>query len=491
MQVNEAASRSVAGKELPPIPPGLADDSITLLLFYQYVEPMWTKTQHKKARSFVIGLGAKLGIGGRGRCAAEGLNCTCTGTPDAIRKFCLGLRAWNPLFEETDFKLTDGLAAKEGFKALTIRKTDELVAYGLAGENAPSLRENSTKHLEAIDYHKMMESDDTVIIDVRNAYESAIGHFQPPPGGATLIDPRMRNSHEFPKWLNAPETQAKLTGKKVMMYCTGGIRCERASALLDSMAAQSDTLKPKEIVMVRGGIERYMRTFPEGGYWKGKNFLFDKRFEQVPELKSVESLDKDVESVCCRCKNSCAEYRGQHTCPNDGCKVPVIVCPDCQEKAKKTPEESICPLCEEGFELRDLEKPDLEKLGGLKQKRTDFGSNGKPKKQKVEYDPCSRLFVGKIPLAIDATRLKNALGGGVSKIQWLADHKTQLFYGSAFIEMDTVGDATRSMDRAASKKGVEINGRKLRLAYSPPKEGERWPPKGVKQLERPLIPVDA
>jgi rhodanese-related sulfurtransferase len=226
---------------------------------------MWTKTQHKKARSFVIGLGAKLGVTGRGRCAAEGLNCTCTGSPDAIRKFCLGLRAWNPLFEETDFKLTDGLQSKERFKALTVRKTDELVAYGLAGENAPSLRENSTKHLEALDYHKMMEEKDTVIIDVRNAYESAIGHFQPPPGGATLIDPRMRNSHEFPKWLNAPETQAKLTGKKVMMYCTGGIRCERASALLDAMARSSDgKFEVKDTVMVRGGIERSTSVFNNG-----------------------------------------------------------------------------------------------------------------------------------------------------------------------------------------------------------------------------------
>jgi predicted sulfurtransferase len=486
--VKAEMARSVIGRELPPVPPGLAEDSVTLCLFYQYVEPMWTKTQHKKARSFVIGLGAKLNVTGRGRCAAEGLNCTLTGSPEAVRKFCKGLRAWNPLFEETDFKLTDGLASKERFKALTVRKTDELVAYGLAGENAPSLRENSTKHLEAIDYHNMMKEKDTVIIDVRNAYESAIGHFQPPPGGAELIDPRMRNSHEFPKWLNAPETQAKLTGKKVMMYCTGGIRCERASALLDSMSSTSDTLKPKEIVMVRGGIERYMRTFPEGGYWKGKNFLFDKRFEQVPELKPMESLEKDVESVCCRCKAPCAEYRGQHTCPKPGCSVPVIVCAECQEAAKEDPSKNICPLCEEGFQLRDLAKPDLEQLSGIKQKRTDQGSNGKPKKQRVEGPPSSRLFVGKIPLVIDATKLKNALGGGVKHIHWLADKSTGLFYGSAFVEMDSVADATRSLDRAASSKGVVIGKKRLRLAYAAPKEGEVWPPADFKQLERPRIP---
>lgn len=60
-----------------------------------------------------------------------------------------------------------------------------------------------------------LKLSEQVIIDVRNAYESAIGHFAPPEGGAELIDPKMRNSHEFPKWLNAPETKQKLQGKKV------------------------------------------------------------------------------------------------------------------------------------------------------------------------------------------------------------------------------------------------------------------------------------
>jgi predicted sulfurtransferase len=92
---------------------------------------------------------------------------------------------------------------------------NELVAYGLANEMAPSLNHSKAVHLEADQYHQMMSEPNTVIVDVRNAYESAIGHFAPPEGGAQLIDPKMRNSHEFPKWLNAPETKKMLTGKKV------------------------------------------------------------------------------------------------------------------------------------------------------------------------------------------------------------------------------------------------------------------------------------
>lgn len=213
-------SRSVAFRGLPPIPKG-ADDGQhgTILLMYQYVEPVWTKKQHKQAIKKIIELGESLKITGRGRVAPEGVNCTLSGQPEAIRKFCYGLREWNPVFNETDFKLTDFISKKKLFKSLSIRKTEELVAYGLAGDKAPSLEKFSGTHLEADEYHNAMKQKDTVIIDVRNAYESAIGSFNPPENGAELIDPKMRNSIEFPKWLNDPKTKEKLNGKKVLMYC--------------------------------------------------------------------------------------------------------------------------------------------------------------------------------------------------------------------------------------------------------------------------------
>ena len=81
-------------------------------------------------------------------------------------------------------------------------------------------------------------------------------------------------------------------------------------------------------VMVRGGIERYLKTFPEGGYWKGKNYLFDRRFEQVAE-NAPKLPDTELGSVCCLCAKPCSEYRGQHKCAQQDCKVPVLVCPPC------------------------------------------------------------------------------------------------------------------------------------------------------------------
>ena len=93
-------------------------------------------------------------------------------------------------------------------------------------DKAPSLKKFAGEHLEADEHHKSMEDLDMIIIDVRYVYESAIGNFQPPPNSAKLIDPKMTNSIEFPKWLNSEQTQRQLTGKNILMYCTGGICCE-------------------------------------------------------------------------------------------------------------------------------------------------------------------------------------------------------------------------------------------------------------------------
>jgi predicted sulfurtransferase len=88
----------------------------------------------------------------------EGLNCTLTGGARAVRAFCQGLRDWKPsIFRETDFKISDCEKPEALFKALTIRKTDELVAYGLGGAKAPQLVHNKTRHVEAHEYHAMME----------------------------------------------------------------------------------------------------------------------------------------------------------------------------------------------------------------------------------------------------------------------------------------------------------------------------------------------
>jgi len=117
----------VAGRELPPIPRNLTRDErgnlpVSLVLFYQYVEPAWNESEHKAALNYVIRLAKHHKVNGRGRCAPEGLNCTLSGAAADVRAFCQGLRDWNETFEQTDFKIIDDVYYGKRFKALTVRK---------------------------------------------------------------------------------------------------------------------------------------------------------------------------------------------------------------------------------------------------------------------------------------------------------------------------------------------------------------------------------
>lgn len=481
-------SRSVAGQELPPIADGERDAG-TILLFYQYKEPDWTEKEHKSMLKKVIELGEKLNIKGRGRVAPEGLNCTLSGTAQSIRNFCKGLRKMNPIFNETDFKMTDNVSPSKLFKSLSIRKTKELVAYGLAGEKAPSLKDFAGEHLEADEYHKAMMEKDTVIIDVRNRYESALGNFQPPPGGAELIDPQMRNSIEFPKWLNDPTTQKKLNGKKVLMYCTGGIRCERATALLNQMStAKPDEVKPKAVYELRGGIERYMKTFPQGGFWKGKNYLFDRRMEQLPGNKTETLVESETNSKCCLCQQKWTTYRGKFKCSQGLCGVPVIICDSCRPAALDNPKTLTCELCKVGYKAPKL-MPDLVSMKRKAESQLSRSQEKFSKRAKLPIKKCTsdetlcddRLFISRLPLTITKTQLAEVLGGDIKIVHWLRDRKSCAFYGSCIVQMGSAYIARQAVERS-----IKINKKKLKISFAVEKGGA-WPPEDHQEREFPPI----
>jgi predicted sulfurtransferase len=475
-------SRSVAGLPLPPCDEAFADESLygTILLFYQYKEPAWTKQEHRTVLKQVLAMGSSLSIAGRGRVAPEGLNCTLSGTPAQIRLFCQALREHDPLFLQTDFKLTDGVTKDKLFKSLSIRKTTELVAYGLSGDKAPSLTRFAGTHLEAKDYHDAMLDPETVVIDVRNAYETNIGRFQPPKGGATLLDPKMRNSIEFPKWLHDPSTQQQLTGKKVLMYCTGGIRCERATALLNQMSTLTPSLQPKGVYHMQGGIERYLKTFPDGGLWQGANYLFDRRMEQLPGNQNTPSAD--ITATCVVCRRPHAHYRGKFKCAQGLCGVPVIVCDDCKLTAAEKPKQLTCDLCREGHKAPQL-MPDLAGMKRKAERRADSSSmSSKRVPGEAAMTTCDdRLFLSRLPLTTTRTKLSEALGA-VRVVHWLTDQHTGAFYGSAICQMESADDAQR-----ASKKVVVIDKKKVRLTYCQRKETDVWPPLDFKEREYPPV----
>jgi rhodanese-related sulfurtransferase len=211
-------------------------NDLSLLLFYQYVEPVWPNDVYKAALKHVEQLGHENHVMGRMRVAKEGLNCTLTGSRQGIFGFCQALRDWKPAaFGTTEFKVTHHLPDSQKFGNLKIMPVTELVNYGLDGAKAPPIQQYHGTHLEPTLYHEKIAENDTVIIDVRNHYEATIGHFEPPSASndnqsdqkkdgetpSVWLNPKMRKSTEFPAWLDDPATQQQLQGKQVLMYCTG------------------------------------------------------------------------------------------------------------------------------------------------------------------------------------------------------------------------------------------------------------------------------
>ena len=226
------------------------DQTITLLLFYQYVEPQWDEGTYNFMLQTLKKVGDKLRLTGRMRVAKEGLNCTLTGSHSSILQYCQTLQKIRPHdFQNTEFKLTQDLPKAQAFPQLKVFPVVELVHYGLEGAKAPPIRKYSGTHLEPREYHQKIAEENTVIIDVRNHYEAAIGRFVPPSEDPTTnndehrrkdhanalnserndttnqppkwLDPKMRKSTEFPVWLDKPETKELMKGKQVLMYCTG------------------------------------------------------------------------------------------------------------------------------------------------------------------------------------------------------------------------------------------------------------------------------
>jgi predicted sulfurtransferase len=334
------------------------DERCTISLFYHYVRPSaMSKERTDELKLFLENITAELSIGGRIRVALEGLNSTISGTNKSIQEFSTRLTNFGKEMVGIDFKYINNLPPGRAFKDIKVLPVKELVFYGVGEADAPLSA--GGVHLEPEDYHAKMKEKDTVIIDVRNSYEAEIGKFvgQEADGGATYIDPKMRKSTDFKTWVEKPETQEKLKGKQVLLYCTGGVRCERASALINSKIGEQLT----GVYQLKGGVEKYMQTFPDGGHWKGLNYVFDKR-EAIGvdstagvggvvggKKKRKKMSDADVLGRCCTCEIPWDRFIGKKKCYT--CGVPVLMCDACMtqkiDKIKGRELEVRCPLCKE------------------------------------------------------------------------------------------------------------------------------------------------
>lgn len=192
--------------------------------------------------------------------AHEGVNGTIAGPEAAIDRVLTGLRAL-PGFADTDVKFST--AGAMPFHRLKVRVKPEIVTMGQPGLDPL----DAGTYVAPQDWNALISDPDTVVIDTRNDYEGEVGAFQ----GA--VQPNTRSFRDFPEWFEA-EGRALLdrpTPPRVAMYCTGGIRCEKATAYLK---AQGVT----DVHHLQGGILRYLETIPEAeSLWRGECFVFDER----------------------------------------------------------------------------------------------------------------------------------------------------------------------------------------------------------------------
>jgi UPF0176 protein len=272
-----------------------------ILLYYKYVHIEDPAAETEKHRA----LCEQLGLKGRIYIAHEGINGTVSGTVEQTNKYIEYMRQ-HPLFHDIVFKIDE--YHKHAFKKLKVKHRKEIVTWRLDKPVDPSKR--TGKRLSPKEFYEHLLRDDVIVIDGRNDYEYDLGHFR----GA--IRPDVKTTREFPEWIRKNLSQYK--DKKIITYCTGGIRCEKLTALLLEEGF-------KDVAQLDGGIVTYGKD-PEvrGKLFDGLCYVFDERIA-VP-------INQEEHVVVGRCYHCQAPTEKYINCAYDPCHRQHLVCPECEEK---------------------------------------------------------------------------------------------------------------------------------------------------------------
>ncbi|MFC3208568.1 oxygen-dependent tRNA uridine(34) hydroxylase TrhO [Aquamicrobium soli] len=189
--------------------------------------------------------------------APEGINGTVAGGEAGIAALMAYLETV-PEFDGLEVKYST--AAAMPFHRMKVRLKREIVTMGV--ETIDPLQSVGT-YVDPADWNALISDPDTVVIDTRNGYEVSLGTF------AGAVDPQTASFREFPQWIE--EHRAELDGRKVAMFCTGGIRCEKATAYVKSLGIDT-------VFHLKGGILKYLEEVPAAdSLWQGECFVFDER----------------------------------------------------------------------------------------------------------------------------------------------------------------------------------------------------------------------
>ena len=238
------------------------------------------------------------GVKGSLLLAPEGINGTIAGTRAGVNIVLAAIRAL-PGCARLEWK--ESLSDSMPFGRMKVRLKREIVTMGQPGVDPLA---QVGHYVAPKDWNVLISDPETVVIDTRNDYEVAIGTFQ----GA--VDPGTRAFGEFPAWWQA--NRERFAGKRIAMFCTGGIRCEKSTNYLLGQGLN-------EVYHLKGGILRYLEDVPEGeSLWQGQCFVFDDRVS-VGHGSQPGGL-----KVCGACRRPVTEDDQRHETYEDG-----VCCPAC------------------------------------------------------------------------------------------------------------------------------------------------------------------
>jgi len=297
----------------------------TTVSFYKY-------HQIEDPQGFRDGLFARwneLGVLGRTYIASEGINAQISVPTENFETFVKDLFTIDFL---NGIRLNTAVDEGKSFYALKVKLRNKIVADGI--EDPKFDPSNTGKYLNAEEWNKQLSDPNTVVVDMRNHYESEVGHFE----GAICPD-----VDTFREELQVVEDILQNDkDKKVLMYCTGGIRCEKASAYMKHKGFEN-------VYHLEGGIIKYARDAKANDLdikFKGVNFVFDERL--------AERISDEVIATC----HQCGEPFDHHTnCSNLGCHILFIQCDKCKEKYENCCSEE----CQSITHLSEEEQKELRK----------------------------------------------------------------------------------------------------------------------------------
>jgi len=282
-----------------------------VILFYKFV-PLSDPEMVMRWQRELCG---RLELKGRIIISPHGINGTLGGNVKSLRQYKSQMNI-SGIFRGIKYKWSE--ASGREFPRLSVKVRPELVAFQKPDEIEVGARgiKNGGKHLKPKAVHELVEKngDEVVFFDGRNKYEAEVGRFK------NAVVPDIKNTRDFAREIDSGKYN-NIKDKKVVTYCTGGIRCEVLTVMMKNRGF-------KDVYQIDGGIVTYGEQYGDDGFWEGSLYLFDGRMNQKFSAGAKDIAD------CIHCADKTSNFEN---CADVSCNRLVIICESCKE---------IKPLCE-------------------------------------------------------------------------------------------------------------------------------------------------